>query len=147
MAEPEDGPADKTLLRVLQASWQQVGTQARLLDRIGSALGPRAAEMHTPVRERLLKLSRRGRRDGTFRRDVPERWLMTTYFTLVHAAGHEVTVGNATYGEAEKALSQLLLGAFSPDPALGEFSRCDGDHVMGAGAEAGVALVSVVENA
>jgi AcrR family transcriptional regulator len=110
-AEPEVGPADEALLRVLKASWQQVGSQARLLDMIGSALGPRAGEMHAPVRERLLKLIRRGRREGTFRRDVPERWLMTTYFTLVHAAGHEVAVGNATSGEAEKALSNLLLGA------------------------------------
>jgi AcrR family transcriptional regulator len=111
-ARPEDGPADEALLRVLHASWQQVGSQARLLDMIGSALGPRAAEMHAPVRERLLKLIRRGRRDGAFRRDLPERWLMTTYFTLVHAAGHEVAVGHATSGEAEKALSKLLLGAF-----------------------------------
>jgi len=113
VAEPDDGPADEALLRVVRASWRQVGSQARLLDMIGSALGPRAAEMHAPVRERLLKLIKRGRRDGTFRRDVPERWLMTTYFTLVHAAGHEVAVGNATYGEAENALSKLLLGAFS----------------------------------
>lgn len=68
--------------------------------------------MHAPVRERLLKLIRRGRRDGTFRRDMPERVAHATYFTLGHAAAHEVTVGNATFGEAEKALSKLLLGAF-----------------------------------
>jgi TetR/AcrR family transcriptional repressor of mexCD-oprJ operon len=115
-ARPEAGPADEALLRVLASSWQQVGGQARLLDMIGRALGQRAAEMHAPVRERLLKLIRRGRRDGTFRRDVHERWLMTTYFTLVHAAGHEVAIGNATYKEAEAALSRILLGAFrTPD--------------------------------
>jgi AcrR family transcriptional regulator len=111
-ALPEAGPADEALLRVLHASWQQVGTHARLLEMIGSALGPRAAEMHAPVQERLLKLIRRGRRSGAFRRDVRERWLMTTYFTLVHAGGQEVAAGNATYDEVEDALSRLLLGAF-----------------------------------
>lgn len=112
VAQPETGPADEALVRVLRSSWQQVGSQARLIDMIGQALGPRAAELHAPVRERLLTLIRRGRRDGTFRRDLPERWLLTTYFTLVHAAGHEVAVNNATDAEAEKALAALLLGAF-----------------------------------
>jgi AcrR family transcriptional regulator len=111
-ARPEAGPADEALVRVLQSSWQQVGRQAGLMDMVGRALGPRAMEMHAPVRERLLKLIRRGRRDGTFRRDVPERWLLTTYFTLVHAAGHEVAAGNSTYKEAEGALGRILLGAF-----------------------------------
>jgi hypothetical protein len=109
---PETGPADEALLRVLQASWQQVGSQARLMETITRDLGPRAAAMHAPVRERLLRLIRRGRRDGVFRRDVPERWLVTSYFALVHSAGHEVACGAATYKEAEDALSRLLLGAF-----------------------------------
>lgn len=111
-AHPDTGRADEALLRVLQASWQQVGSHARLLELITRTLGPRAAEMHAPVRERLLRLIRRGRRDGVFRRDVPERWLVTCYFALVHAAGHEVASGAATYKEAEEALSRLLLGAF-----------------------------------
>ena len=111
-ARPETGPADEALVRVLQASWQQVGSQARLLEMITRTLGPRAADLHAPVRERLLRLIRRGQRDGVFRRDVPERWLVTCYFTFVHAAGHEVASGTATYEEAEDALSRLLLGAF-----------------------------------
>lgn len=109
---PDTGPADEALLRVLRASWQQVGSHARLLEMITRTLGPRAVEMHAPVRERLVKVIRRGRRDGVFRRDVPERWLVACYFTLVHAAGHEVASGAATHAEAEDALSRLLLGAF-----------------------------------
>ena len=112
-AHPETGPADAALVRVLQASWQQVGSHARLLEMITRALGSRAADMHAPVRERLLRLIRRGQHSGVFRRDVPERWLVTCYFTLVHTAGHEVASGAATYQEAEEALSRLLLGAFS----------------------------------
>lgn len=49
--------------------------------------------------------------------EAPAHWhtrLMTTYFTLVHATGHEIAVGNATCSEAEKALSMFLLGAFGP---------------------------------
>ena len=33
---------------------------------------------HASVRDRVLAVLRRGRREGFFRRDVPEQWLLTT---------------------------------------------------------------------
>jgi TetR/AcrR family transcriptional repressor of mexCD-oprJ operon len=115
--DPGSGPADVALLRVLAASWQHVAELAGLSDLIGRVLGERAAELHAPVQERLSALVRRGRRDGTFRRDVSERWLLTTYFALVHAAGREVALGASSLEDAEHSLGRTLLGAFTPAPS------------------------------
>ena len=114
---PGSGPADLALLRVLAASWQHVAELAGLTELIGRALGERAAELHAPVQERLSALVRRGRRDGTFRRDVPERWLVATYFALVHAAGREVARSATSLDDAEHSLGHVLLGAFAPAPS------------------------------
>lgn len=111
---PTSGPADQALLRVLAASWQHVSQHAALTDLLGRSLGERAAELHAPVQQRLSALLQRGRRDGAFRQDVPERWLLTTYFTLVHAAGHEVALGASTVSEAQQSLQRTLLSAFAP---------------------------------
>ena len=111
---PTSDPADQALLRVLAASWQHVAQHAALTDLLGRSLGERAAELHAPVQQRLSALLQRGRRDGTFRQDVPERWLLTTYFTLVHAAGHEVALGASTVSEAQESLQRTLLSAFAP---------------------------------
>jgi TetR/AcrR family transcriptional regulator, mexCD-oprJ operon repressor len=114
--DPGSGPADLALLRVLAVSWQHVAELAGLTDLIGRALGERAVELHAPVQERLSALVRRGRSDGTFRRDVSERWLLTTYFALVHAAGREVSLGASSLDEAEHFLGHVLLDAFAPAP-------------------------------
>jgi hypothetical protein len=65
----------------------------------------------------VLDLLRRGRLAGTFRSDVPEWWMLTTYFALVHAAGRDVAVGAGDAEEAGQALARTLLGAFAPPPA------------------------------
>jgi TetR/AcrR family transcriptional regulator, mexCD-oprJ operon repressor len=116
-SEPASGPAGQALLRVIDASWRQVGEHAPLLDAVSQSLGERAAALHAPVRDRLQTLLRRGRREGSFRRDVPERWLLTTYFALVHAAGRDVAVGASKPADAQRALGRTLLAAFSPPPA------------------------------
>ena len=118
-SDPGSGPADVALLRVLAASWQHVAELAGLTDLVARALDDRAAELHAPIQERLSALVRRGRRDGTFRRDVSQRWLLTTYFALVHAAGREVMLGASSLDVAEHALRRTLLGAFAPAPPGG----------------------------
>ena len=122
--DPGSGPADVALLRVLEASWQHVAELAGLTDLIGRTLGERAVTLHAPVQERLSALVRRGRRDGTFRRDVPERWLLKTYFALVHAAGREVSLGATSLDDAEQSLGHVMLGAFAPAPSGRAATAC-----------------------
>lgn len=108
-------PASEALVRVLAASWQQVGQHARLLAAAGR-LDERPGGRHAPIAERLLALIRRGRNEGAFRADVPEEWLLITYFALVHAAGREVAEGSVRPADAELWLGCTLLGAWAPQP-------------------------------
>ena len=112
--DPGEGPAQDALLRVLGASWQQVSRHARLIDTVDHALGERSVGLHAPVADRLLALIRRGRKERVFRDDVPEQWLLTTYFALVHAAGRDVATGAAEPAQIEQWLGGTLLGAFAP---------------------------------
>jgi hypothetical protein len=96
---------------VLTSSWREVARRSDLIE-LAHSLGPRMAELHAPVFHRLLALLRRGQDDGTFRSDVPDRWLLTTYFALVHAAGRDVAAGGMTAEEAEHALVSTLLAAY-----------------------------------
>ena len=112
-SHPTSGPADEALQRVLAASWQQVGRHASLTEAMARVLGERAATLHAPVEQRPASLLRRGRSDGTFRDDVSERWLLTAYFALVHAAGREVASNSTTITEAEHNLVRTVLGAFA----------------------------------
>ncbi|MFH5823714.1 hypothetical protein [Georgenia sp. AZ-5] len=69
-------------------------------------------DLHAPVTDRVAALVRRGRADGTFLRDVPEAWLVTTYFALVHAGGGAVGAGAMDPDAAAAALTTTLRGAF-----------------------------------
>jgi AcrR family transcriptional regulator len=111
-SDPDHGPADQALLRVIEASWQQLATYGPLLRTAVEVLGERLRDLHAPLLERLQALVRRGRSQGIFRSDVPETWLMSTYFALVHAAGHDVAAGALDPDEAEQVLQCTLLGAF-----------------------------------
>jgi TetR/AcrR family transcriptional repressor of mexCD-oprJ operon len=115
-SDPGSGPAAEALQRVVAASWRQVARHAGLVDTVSRVLGARAADLHAPVRDRLQTLLQRGRSEGSFRADVPESWLLTAYFALVHAAGREVAAGAMQPAEAEQALSRTLLAALSPPP-------------------------------
>jgi AcrR family transcriptional regulator len=121
--DPTHGPADEALLRVIAASWRQVANLAQLLGTASAVLGERMHELHAPVLDRLRALVRRGRRERRFRRDVPEAWLLSTYFALVHAAGDDVAAGTLAADEAEQALQRTLLGAFGATADLVDPSR------------------------
>jgi TetR/AcrR family transcriptional regulator, mexCD-oprJ operon repressor len=117
-ADPARGTAEAALQRVLAASWQQIARHAQLTEAISRTLGTRAAELHSPVEQRLSELVNRDRREGAFRNDVPVQWLLTVYFALVHAAGRDVANGASTASGAERSLLPTLLGAFgAPPPA------------------------------
>ncbi len=113
--DPGAGPADEALRRVLVTSWREVAARARLVE-LAHSLGERMVELHAPVFHRLLTLLRRGQAEAVFRRDLPERWLLTIYFTLVHAAGREVAAGVMTADDAERSLVSTLLAVYSSTP-------------------------------
>ena len=105
------GPADEALRHLVCAGWRQISSFGRLMSSDGPDYWDRDPDWHTPIVERVTALVRRGRADGTFRTDVPESWLVTTYFALVHAAGQQMGAGAMAAEEAEGALLVTLLDA------------------------------------
>ena len=112
--DPASGPADRALLWVLAASWRQVARHAALVETVARHLGATAEVLHAPVRNRLRALVRLGRSEGVFRTDVPEQWLLSTYFALVHAAGQDLANSAGDPDSIGKALGRTLLGALAP---------------------------------
>jgi TetR/AcrR family transcriptional repressor of mexCD-oprJ operon len=62
----------------------------------------------------VRRLIRRGRRDGSFRTDVPVEWLVSAFFSLIHTASDEVRAGRLSERAALQALMRTI-----PDLARG----------------------------
>jgi TetR/AcrR family transcriptional repressor of mexCD-oprJ operon len=70
--------------------------------------------VHDPILRRVQSLIRRGQRAGTFRTDLPEQWLTTTTFSLMHAAAADAAAGRIKPGDAAGLITATLLAAFTP---------------------------------
>ncbi len=118
-AQPEDGAADQALLRMAEASWSQLGRYAALARGAGEHLTPGALHRtHEAMLAPLAALIERGRREGTFRTDVPAEWLLTLYFALVHGADEHAATHHLDRAEALRLLQgslTVLFTAGAPD--------------------------------
>lgn len=105
-AEPDRGPAADALQRLIASSWQQLASHDEMARAAARELSADAMrQSHASARDTLRKLIRRGRKDGSFRTDVPVGWLVTASIALMHAAAEEVRTGELTAQAAPKALS------------------------------------------
>jgi AcrR family transcriptional regulator len=108
----ERGPADEALARLIASSWRIVDRHRSLLTAALRHLGPeQVRERHGAALERVDRLVARGRSEGVFRADVPSEWLVTVFYTLMHAAAQEVDEGRLAAAGATRALTATLLGA------------------------------------
>ena len=81
--------------------------------------------VHDRILRRVQSLIERGQRTGTFRRDLPQRWLISTAYSLMHAAAEDVATGQLAADDAAGLITATLLAAFTPPV----------DHVRGTGAK------------
>jgi TetR/AcrR family transcriptional repressor of mexCD-oprJ operon len=101
-AEPEKGPPLEALDRVIAAAWRELDRNRAVAQATSEHLGAvEVARAHEPAMRPIRELVARGRREGAFRADVPEQWLVTACFALLHACGDEVRAGRM---DAERAL-------------------------------------------
>lgn len=108
-AEPDRGPADEALHRLLAASWEELGHHAEVVREATSELGPEAMRRsHGEGRALLRELIERGRLEGTFRTDLGTDWLLSCFFALIHSARDEVQAGRIPVDSAFEALSTTL---------------------------------------
>jgi len=111
-------PAD-ALARLVAASWQLVHQFSNILLAAQRELPvERIRGVHDPILRRVQSLIERGQRAGTFRADLPEHWLTTTAFSLMHAAAQDAAVGRIEPGDAAGLITATLQAAFTP-PAGG----------------------------
>jgi TetR/AcrR family transcriptional repressor of mexCD-oprJ operon len=116
-AEPARGDAADALRRVIAAAWRTLGRYHPLVA-INTRLPP--AELHhrhQSVLATLEPLIERGRRDGSFRADVPASWHLSMIVALIHAASAELAAGRVQAEEVEPALIDTILGAVAATPA------------------------------
>ena len=62
----------------------------------------------------MQSLIGRGQRDGAFRSDLPRQWLITTAFSLMHAAAEDAAAGRVTADDAARLITATLVAAYTP---------------------------------
>jgi TetR/AcrR family transcriptional regulator, mexCD-oprJ operon repressor len=105
-ADPKSGSAPEALQRLIRASWAEIGHNEQIGRASAAELSPEAMRRaHAAARATIRKLTKRGRREGAFRTDVPVDWLVTSCLALIHAAAEEVREGELDSDAALEALS------------------------------------------
>ena len=120
LVAPETGgdPRD-ALAGLVAASWQIVHQFRNILLAAHRELpAERIRGVHDPILRRVQDLIARGQQAGAFRRDLPKQWLVTTAFSLMHAAAEDASVGRIKAGDAPRLITATLLAALTP-PADG----------------------------
>jgi AcrR family transcriptional regulator len=119
---PDEGPARDALARLAGPGWRILDRCRRLAAAAAHHLPPdRRREVQDLVLDRVERLITRGQEEGAFRSDVPRAWLVTTIYSLMHAAAQEVDAGRLSQSEAGAVLETTLLSAIER-PAGGSIS-------------------------
>ena len=114
-ATDADGDPADALARLVAASWQLVHQFSNILLAAHRELpAERIRGVHDPILRRVQSLIGRGQRAGTFRTDLPDHWLTTTVFSLMHAAAEDAAVGRIKPGDGAGLISATLQAAFAP---------------------------------
>jgi AcrR family transcriptional regulator len=113
----DSGPADEALVRLVGSSWRIIDEHRSLLAAALEHLGPDwVRDPHADAMARVERLIARGQADGVFATDVPLDWLVTIFYTLMHAAAEETDRGHLTPDTAPQVLTNTLLGALASHP-------------------------------
>ncbi len=103
---PEDGPPVEALDRMLAATWQHLARYRPMAAAVAELLSPEAVtRTHQAVHHTIGALLQRGQADGSFRTDLPARWLLTASIALVHACSDEVRAGHIDEHDAVRILT------------------------------------------
>ncbi len=113
------GDPRDALARLVAASWQIVHQFRNILLAAQRELpAERIRGVHDPILRRVQSLIARGQRAGAFRSDLPRQWLITTAFSLMHAAAEDAAAGRVSADDAARLITATLIAAYTP-PADG----------------------------
>ena len=112
---PSDGEPLDALARVAAACWEEVNRHAAITRAAANELPPATRRrLHDHGFEPIGELIARGRATGSFRSDVPESWLLSVFYALLHATADEVIAGRADHEEAGRLLAATARELFTP---------------------------------
>jgi TetR/AcrR family transcriptional regulator, mexCD-oprJ operon repressor len=112
------GDPRQALTRLVGASWQIVHQFRSVLQAAQRELpAERIRAVHDRILRRVQTIVDRGRHAGVFRDDLPKRWLVTTVFSLMHAAAEDTAAGRLDAEDAARIVSATLLAALTPPVA------------------------------
>lgn len=105
------------LHRLVDASWQLIAASQLILRAAIDECGPDVVRQHhgEPF-ARVDKLIRRGRKSGIFRRDLPEAWLITCFYSILHAAADDLAAERLTDAAAERVVWPTIASVFRRVP-------------------------------
>ena len=109
--EPERGDAAEALARVVAVTWRALARFHALIALNARQSSAELRRRHEAVLAVLEPLIARGRRDGSFRADVPVQWHLSMILALVHAASAELREGRVPADRVEAAVVATVLGA------------------------------------
>jgi TetR/AcrR family transcriptional regulator, mexCD-oprJ operon repressor len=115
VATETGGDPRDALARLVASSWQIVHRFRNiLLAALRELPAERIRGVHDPILRRVQDLIGRGQEAGVFRRDLPRQWLITTAFSLMHAAAEDASAGRIKAEDAPRLITATLLAAFTP---------------------------------
>jgi len=112
------GDPVEALSRLVASSWEIVDQFRNILLAAHRELpAERIRGVHDRILRRVQSLLERGQRSGAFRTDLPKRWLITTAFSLMHAAAEDAAAGRVNVDRASGLIAATLVAAFTPPGA------------------------------
>lgn len=103
-------PADAAIEVLLRTCWDVLDRFRRIRITARAELGEdRLRRTHDRAFAHIEPLISRGRRDGVFRTDLPQEWLVATFYALLHAASEEVQAGRLRRSNVPTVLSATVL--------------------------------------
>lgn len=105
----------EALHTLVDASWRIVAASRSALKAANEELGGDfVREHHAEPFTRIERLIRAGRRAGAFRTDLPQAWLTTCFFTVIHAAADDVSEGRLSERTADRVVWPTIASLFRP---------------------------------
>jgi AcrR family transcriptional regulator len=109
------GDPRRALTRLAASSWQIVDQfRSVLLAAQRELPAERIRTRHDWILGRLQAVIDRGQAAGVFRTDLPEGWLISISYSVMHAAAEDCAAGRLDPGAAAQAITATLLAAFTP---------------------------------
>ena len=113
-ARPAEGDPVEALERVLTVAWEELERQEAIRQAAAEELSAEAVlRAHQSAARAIRRLIERGRRQGSFRTDLPVQWLVVSVLALLHAAADEVREGRLKPGAARAAVKTSILELFT----------------------------------